>query len=222
MYHYVSDPPPDADDIRLDLSVPPSRFEAQLAYLKQAGYTSITLEDLVLNLTTGRPLPPKPIILTFDDGYVDNFLYAFPLLRQYGFTGTVFVVTQFLDQGLPAYLSWEQAQLMEANGMDIEAHGVTHDDLRGQPAAWQLEQVQGARASLEQHLHQPVRFFSYPFGHYDSSTISALRSAGFWASVTTEAGAVHSSGDLFELTRVRIHGGDALDRFEQILAYYAP
>ncbi len=220
MYHYVGEDPPDADAIRLDLTVPPDRFEAQLAYLRQAGYTSITLEDLVLYLTTGRPLPEKPIIFTFDDGYLDNFLYAFPLLRQYGFGGTFFVVTQFLDEGRAGYMSWQQARLMQANGMEIESHGVSHEDLAGAPAEFVAEQLKASRARIEKELGKPVRFFAYPYGSYDRRTVEALQSAGYWAAVTTEGGAVHSSDGLFTLRRVRVHGSHGLDRFVATLDYY--
>ena len=220
MYHYVGENPPDADAIRLDLTVPPDRFEAQLAYLRQAGYSSITLEDLVLYLTTGRPLPEKPVIFTFDDGYLDNFLYAFPLLRQYGFGGTFFVVTQFLDEGRAGYMSWQQARLMQANGMEIESHGVSHEDLAGAPAEFVAEQLKASRARIEKELGKPVRFFAYPFGRYDQRTIEELEVAGYWAAVTTEGGAVHSGDDLFRLTRVRVHGSHDLDRFVATLDYY--
>ena len=77
MYHYISDPPADADIYRKDLSLPPSRFESHLKYLKDNGYQTITLDELLDFLTTGKPLPEKPVILTFDDGYADNYANAF-------------------------------------------------------------------------------------------------------------------------------------------------
>ena len=80
MYHHIADPPPDADPIRRDLSVSPQAFEAQLRYLVRAGYQPITLRDLIYHLTLGAPLPEKPIILTFDDGYEDNYTNAYRYL----------------------------------------------------------------------------------------------------------------------------------------------
>ena len=220
MYHYVGGLPADADAYRVDLTVSPAKFEAQLAYLQAAGYTSITLEELVQHLAVGAPLPPKPVVLTFDDGYVDNFIYAFPLLRQYGFAGTFFVVTQFLNEGRANYMSWEQARLMQENGMDIQAHGVSHEDLRGQPLAFVEHEVTESRREIETHLHKPVQLFAYPYGHYDSRVIAALRSAGYLAAVTTEAGVDHSSKALLELRRVRVHGSHDLDRFVATLDYH--
>ncbi|NIV37881.1 MAG: polysaccharide deacetylase family protein, partial [Anaerolineae bacterium] len=90
---------------RRDLSVSPRDFEEQLAYLQQEGYESITLNDLALHLTRGKPLPPKPIILTFDDGYANAYTEAFPLLQQYGFAGTFFVISEPVDAGDPNFLS---------------------------------------------------------------------------------------------------------------------
>lgn len=220
MYHYVSDPPAGADAYRLDLSVDPQQFEAQLAHLQAAGYESITLGDLVRHLAAGEPLPPRPVVLTFDDGYVDNYLYAFPLLRQYGFRGTFFVVTRFLDEGRPGYLSWEQAGLMQAAGMDIEAHGVSHESLRRQSHEYLEREILGSRQAIEAHLQKPVRFFAYPFGHYDQQAIEVLRAGGYWGAVTTEAGVLHSSAAPFTLKRVRVHGGQGLDKFVATLDYY--
>ncbi len=222
MYHYISDLPADADDIRVDLTVTPAAFEAQLAYLQAQGYASITLDDLALYLKAGRALPPKPIIITFDDGYLDNYLYAFPLLRQYKFSGTFFVVTQFLDEGRSGYMSWEQAQLMQANGMDIESHSVSHEELRGQSVEFLTQQIASSRQAIEAHLHKPVHFLCYPFGHYDERAIEVLRSAGYWGAVTTAFGAQHSSAGLFELPRVRIHGAQDLDKFKTTLVSALP
>jgi peptidoglycan/xylan/chitin deacetylase (PgdA/CDA1 family) len=220
MYHYVGGLPVDADAYRVDLTVLPEQFEAQLAYLQRAGYTGISLADLVRHLATGSPLPPKPIVLTFDDGYVDNYLYAFPLLRQYGSTGTFFVVTGFLDEARGGYMTWEQARVMQEHGMDVQPHTVNHTDLELAPTESMRQEIAASQQAIEEHLGKPARLFAYPFGRYDAQIISALRSAGFWAAVTTVAGAEHSSGDLFELSRVRIHGADSLDSFVTTLSYY--
>jgi len=220
MYHYISDPPAGADAVRRDLSTSPVQFEEQLYCLQQAGYTSITLEDLLAHLADGRPLPPKPIILTFDDGYADNFRYAFPLLLQYGFHGTFFVITRFLDEGRPGYITWEQAAQMQAKGMDIEAHSVSHPDLRGLSAESLRAEVAGASQAIAAHLQQPARFFCYPSGRYDAGTIAALKAAGYWGAVTTEAGVDHDSSRPFELSRVRIHGNTDLAGFKALLAHY--
>jgi peptidoglycan/xylan/chitin deacetylase (PgdA/CDA1 family) len=101
MYHYVSAPPVGAGAVRRDLSIAPEAFAEHLAYLQGAGYTAISLGDLVLALQTGAPLPERPVVLTFDDGYRDHYEHAYRLLREYGFTGTFFLTTSLIDQGNP-------------------------------------------------------------------------------------------------------------------------
>lgn len=220
MYHYVSTPPSDANAIRRDLSVPPERFDAHLRYLREAGYESITLADLALALQTGAPLPEKPIVLTFDDGYVDSYEVAFPLLRHHKMVGTFFVITGFIDKGQKGYLNWEQVIEMHEAGMRIEAHGHTHPDLRNRSVDYLVWQVLGAKEAIEARTHEPVRFFCYPSGKYDEQVIRVLHSAHYWAAVTVNPGATHRSDALFELDRVRVHGADSVAQLAAALEYY--
>lgn len=222
MYHYVSELPADADAIRRDLTVSPQQFEAQLTFLREAGYTGVTLEDVLLHLATGQPLPAKPIVLTFDDGYADAYTNVFPLLKKHGFPGTFALITGFIDEGRPGHLTWEQAAEMQAAGMEIIAHSVNHPDLRTLGASALQAEVQGSREAIEAHLGKPVRFFCYPSGRYDYRTLAVLRAADYWGAVVTAGGAVHSSEAPYELRRVRVHGGDDLDEFQALLDYYIP
>jgi len=217
MYHYISKPPRNADPIRLDLSVPPTQFAEHLVYLRAEGYTSITLSDLAFALEQGRELPPKPIILTFDDGYRDHYWNAYPLLRIYGFKGTFFLITSVIDQENPNYLSWAQVSEMSAGGMDMEAHGYTHTDLRGRSVDYLVWQVLGAKEAIEARTHKPVRFFCYPSGSYDEKVVAVLRSAHYWGAVTTQFGWEHHTGELFALKRVRIHGRYTAEDLAKIL-----
>ncbi len=220
MYHYISDPPRGADAVRIDLSVRPQNFEAQLAYLQQQGYTSISLEDLYHYMKDGTPLPPKPIILTFDDGYVDAYTNALPLLLKYGFKGTFFVITDRLDLNQEGYLSWDQARIMQEKGMDIEAHSRSHIDLRNQSRAELIWQIVGSREAIEAKLHKPVHFFSYPSGRYDWNAINIVYQAGYWGAVTTEPGSVHRSDAPFTRHRVRVSGRMGIDGFKELMAQY--
>ena len=213
MYHHIADPPPDADPTRRDLSVSPQAFEAQLRYLVGAGYQPITLRDLVYHLTLDVPLPEKPIILTFDDGYEDNYTNAYPLLKKYGFVGTFFIVTEPVDKERDGYMSWAQIEIMHTNGMEIGAHSYTHLDLRGKSVDYIVWQAVGSREAIEARIQQPVRFFSYPSGGYDEQVVNVLQSANFWGAVTTETGTHQSSRQPFELRRIRVRGSDTLDAF---------
>ncbi|HID86951.1 MAG TPA: polysaccharide deacetylase family protein, partial [Anaerolineae bacterium] len=207
MYHHIAVPPPDADAIRRDLSVPPANFEAHLRYLAEEGYQSISLRDLLFHLAIGQPLPPKPIILTFDDGYVDNYANAFPLLKKYGFTATFFIITDFVDWGYEEYMTWDQLREMAQAGMEIEAHSRDHPDLRGKPLDYLVWQILGPKEAIEAHTGHTVRFFNYPSGRYDEEVVKVLRSAHYWGAVVISQGADHSSEQPFKLRRIRVRGG---------------
>jgi peptidoglycan/xylan/chitin deacetylase (PgdA/CDA1 family) len=211
MYHYLSEPPAGADIYRRDLSVTPSLFAQHLDRLLAEGYTTIRLNDLLLNLTQGTPLPPKPVILTFDDGYRDNYVNAFPLLRDRGMTATFFIVTDFIDEQRPEYLSWDMVREMYAGGMAIESHGRNHASLANRDADYLVWQALGSLETIEFELGVRPHFVSYPAGDYDENTIRIFQSANYWAGVTTKQGATHSSDDLFQLRRVRVRGTTTAD-----------
>ena len=210
MYHYISQPPIDADDYRLNLSVPPDDFSAHLAYLRSEGYTSLDLYHLLDHLTWGRSLPAKPIIITIDDGYRDAYENAFPLLKEYGFTATFFILTDPIDQNSDRYLTWDQVAEMAAAGMGFEPHSKTHPDLRGQDHDYLVWEILGAAQTLEVHLGRYPRFFAYPSGWYDQSTIDFLKEINFWGAVTTWHGVTHTWEDRFEILRIRVSGGDTV------------
>ncbi len=217
MYHHIAVPPPDADAIRRDLSVAPPDFEEQLRYLAKAGYHSISLRDLIYHLAIGQRLPRKPIILTFDDGYRDNYTHAYPLLKKYGFGGTFFLVTAPIDQEHEEHLSWDQVKEMSAGGMQFEPHTYTHPDLRGQPVDYVVWQIMASKEAAEERTGQTSRFFSYPSGRYDQQVVDVLRSAYFWGAVTINQDTQQSSQQPFELKRIRIRGSDTLEDFVQKL-----
>lgn len=219
MYHYVSEPPPDADIYRKDLSVTPAQFESHLRALRDAGYQSIPLADLLSYLATGQPqLPDNSVVLTLDDGYVDNYEFAFPLLQQYGFTATIFVITDFVDMQRPGYVSWEQLAEMHAAGIDVGSHSRDHADLAGRDTDFLVWQALGSREMIESRLGFTPRSFGYPAGHYDQQAIDVIRSAGYWGSVTTQQGAIHTSDAPFELTRVRVRGSHQAPDLLRLLA----
>ena len=217
MYHHIEDPPPGADAVRRDLSVSPKDFEKQLAYLRQEGYESITLNDLTLHLTVGKPLPPKPIILTFDDGYANAYTDAFPLLQRYGFVGTFFLISEPMDAGDPNFLSWAEVEEMYAAGMSFEPHSYNHPDMRNRGFDFVVFQILAPKEAIEARTGEPCRFFAYPAGRYDQFVIAVLRSAHFWGAVLPEQGATHTADELLTLRRVRVHGGDDLSACIRIL-----
>jgi peptidoglycan/xylan/chitin deacetylase (PgdA/CDA1 family) len=207
MYHHVGDLPPDADALRTDLTVLTANFEAQMNFLADQGYTTMHLVDLVKHLESGEPLPDKSIVLTFDDGYDDNYVNVFPTLKDHGFVGTFFVIGSPTDYGSPGYLRWEQILEMYNNGMEIGAHSLTHRYNLGQmrPSTQDTE-IKNDNKLMVDHLPNWTPIFSYPSGSYNQYTIDLLNSLGYVAAVTTNQGALQSSGAPDELRRIRIRG----------------
>ncbi|MFN8441214.1 MAG: polysaccharide deacetylase family protein [Caldilineaceae bacterium] len=218
MYHYLSAPPADADIYRKDLSVAPELFNAQLDRIQAEGYTTISLYDLVNYLTTGQSLPAKSLIITFDDGYRDNYENAFPALKAHGMKATFFVVMEFINAQRPEYMTWDMLREMHNANMSVEAHGVDHSSLKKRERDFLDFQALRCYETLQNELGQRARFISYPAGQYDQATIDIFRSAGYWAGITTIQGATHATNDLFELRRVRVRGTTSPDDLAKLLA----
>lgn len=207
MYHYVSPLPEDADPIRTDLTIEPAVFRAHIQHLRDTGYETISLDQLDAALQYGAPLPPKPVILTFDDGYVDHYTNVFPVLREFGFTGTFFVITGRADANDPAYLNWTQISEMAEAGMNMESHSKNHPELDARDRDFLIYEMLGSLESLAAHTGRKPRMFSYPAGRYDDLTLQIARELNIRRAVTTQPGVLHTTDNRYELPRVRVHGG---------------
>jgi peptidoglycan/xylan/chitin deacetylase (PgdA/CDA1 family) len=217
MYHYLSIPPADANVYRRDLSVSPDLFARHLDAIQAAGYTTISLYQLLAHLWQGAPLPDKAVVITFDDGYRDNYENAFPLLRERGMIATIFVLTDFIDEERPEYLTWEMAREMLAAGLSIESHGRNHVSLKNQNRDYLVWQALGSLETIEFELGVRPRFVSYPAGEFDDETISVVSSANYWAGFTTIQGVTHSTDDFFRLHRVRVRNTTEPDELIRVL-----
>ncbi len=204
MYHYVSELPPDADEIRIENTVVPQLFEEHIAYLAESGYSGVSLYEVHDALMNGARLPDKPVVLTFDDGYRDHYENVFPILQRYGFRGTFFIITSRADNNDPNYLSWAQIEEMAAAGMSMESHTKNHFDMRNRDYDFLVYETLGSMESLAAHTGQEPRFLSYPAGRYDESTLDFLAQTGLWRAVTTQFGNTYTSDNYFEMPRLRI------------------
>ncbi len=210
MYHHVGHLPPKPDAIRRDLTVSPAEFEKQLQHFKAQAIETVDLDAVMDHLAGRATLPPKAVALTFDDGYDDNFEFAFPLLKQYGMTGTFFVTTGFIEK--PGYVSWNQLKEMAARGMSIQAHSVDHSDLTAVSPAQLNRQLTEPKQTLEEGLGVAVRFLAYPAGKFNRGVIQATRNAGYQAAVTVQHGTRLTAAAPFELPRVRARGSDSVEQ----------
>jgi peptidoglycan/xylan/chitin deacetylase (PgdA/CDA1 family) len=215
MYHYVSSPAANADRLRRELSVEPAVFEAQMRWLKDAGYHTVTLDDVHAHLKFGSPLPDKPIVLTFDDGHIDHYSFVFPLLRSLEMTGTFFVVADFATYSYtnPDYLSWKQAREMADGGMRIESHARTHHDLRNRSFKYLVWEVLGSIEQIEAYTGRRPRFFCYPAGQFDDAVVRMLKSVEMDGAVTTVHGAQQKLANAYTWPRIRIRYGTTIGEF---------
>jgi peptidoglycan/xylan/chitin deacetylase (PgdA/CDA1 family) len=217
MYHYIEPWPPGADELRQGLTVRPEDFAAQMAYLHTQGYVTLSLYDLIAALARGVPVPERAVVLTFDDGYRSLMDYAVPALQPYGYTGTVFVITQLMDEGFPQYLTWPQAESLYAQGWKIEPHTKTHDQLAGRGRDFQLYQMLGAMQTVAAHIGATPRFFAYPSGDYDELSVQLAQEMHLWGAVTVNIGRTHEFDNRFLLHRVRVSGLGSLSDFVNAL-----
>jgi peptidoglycan/xylan/chitin deacetylase (PgdA/CDA1 family) len=204
MYHYISDPPQNADKYRLDLSTSPALFREQLTFLVENGYETVDLYDLTLAIVDKSILPDKPVIITLDDGYRDNYVNAFPILQELGMTATFFVTTEFIDQNNPAYMDWAMVEEMAAAGMRIEPHSKTHPDLTIHDRDFIVWEVLGSQETIASHIGYRPRYFAYPGGRYNDEVMQIVSELDFWGAVTTGNGNWHGFNDRFEWGRVRM------------------
>ena len=199
MYHYIRDYSNTRDQMGINLSVSPETFVKQLEELKQAGYTTLTFKDL------SASLPTKPIILTFDDGYVDAYGAALPALQHAEMKGVFYIVTDFLDK--PNYMTTEQVHLLDKAGMEIGSHTLDHHDLSKASLSDQQREIFQSKKQLEQLLGKPVIAFCYPSGKYTLRTVDIVKQAGYTSATTTKPGVatLHDfTSDQYELKRVRV------------------
>ncbi|ADY56017.1 polysaccharide deacetylase [Syntrophobotulus glycolicus DSM 8271] len=192
------------------LRIPVEEFAEQMKYLSENGYHVISLNRLY-DAFNGVPLPSKPVVITFDDGYEDNYLNAYPVMKKYGFTGTIFMVSNYVDG--TGYLKTEHLRELQANGWIIGGHTAEHINLPTVSAQEALKELQESRQDLEKILGAEIRYFAYPFGGYDNKIIEMVKEDGYEIAFTIKKGWIKPGEDLFLLKRVYLYADMGMDKF---------
>lgn len=205
MYHVIDDPP--AAVPYPELYVRTSDFVAQMRWLARRGYHPVTLRRVWEHWRRGAPLPSKPVVVSFDDGYRSTAEVALPALRERGWPGVLNLKVRSLER------AWgirpRQVRMLIAAGWEIEAHSLTHPDLTAVGNRQLTVEVAGSRASIQKRFGVPVDFFCYPSGRHDARVIAAVRRAGFLGATTTLDGLARPD-ELFTLRRVRVSRSDGV------------
>jgi polysaccharide deacetylase len=208
--------PPPEDDVKvlvlnyhmvnsmfISLAIEPEDFDWQMKYLVDHGYHTISPDELYDFLTGQGTLPDRPVLITFDDGYEDNYTNAYPILKKYNLKATIFVVTGFLSKR-KGYLTWEQLREMEQNGITIESHTVTHAPLPDLPDERIREELVESKQQAEAELGHPIEFIAYPTGAHDLHIVGIAQEAGYKGGFTVKYGNVDRASNVYALERVPI------------------
>lgn len=197
VYHGVGPFYPGASKHLKTFGVEPEMFERQMEYLKSQGYSTISFEQLNNRLLNNAKLPAKPVILTFDDGWENQYIYALPLLKKYNFAATFFVPVAII--GTPHYLNWQELREMQSAGMVIGSHTETHpflDDVSDEKLKKELAK---SKSMLESNLQKSIDVTAYPYGRYNDKVLQAAKDAGYKMARSTDAGFFLRQGDLLKL-----------------------
>jgi peptidoglycan/xylan/chitin deacetylase (PgdA/CDA1 family) len=217
VYHHL------APRARGRLVLAASTFEQQMRYLKARGYRTVSVDDLIAHTRLSRQLPGRSVVLTFDDGYQSFLRHVYPVLKELGFTATLFVYTDYVGGGRNA-LSWADLRELAAEGFDIQAHSKSHADLRRGPgeSPEQYDKRMQAElghpnALLRQHLGRPSDVLAYPYGYWDDSLLEHVRRHGYVAAFTVRRQANPAFAVPLRISRSQIYAEMSLEEFARAL-----
>lgn len=221
IYHHFG------DDRYPTTNVGMARFEEQMAWLAANDYRVIPLAELVAMLRESRPLPPKTVAITIDDGYRTIYSKAWPVLRRYGFPFAVFLYVEGLEKKYANYLTWEQVGEMAAAGVDFQDHGYSHHRLADWPKGmdeaayrrWIREDLQRGAALLAARLGATPQLFAIPYGEYNHIVLEEARKLGYEGIFSQDAGSVSDDTAPWLITREPILGQEwaTLEHFKMVL-----
>lgn len=235
LYHKVCDLP---EGKYRDHAVPPASFARQMDYLSRNGFNVITLERFLEYREKSIKPPLKTVVITFDDGYMDNYLNAVPVLEEYNFKATFFVVSDYIDSEEPfRFLDWDELMLsqfqenkdhwlpltrrmildMSARGFLFGSHTRSHPALDKVEKKVAVEELRGSKERLEEILSRPVISFSYPYGELNETAKTLVKAAGYKVAVAVMGPGSTIKSDFFELGRVAIERCDSFLRFKNKL-----
>lgn len=210
MYHQVNPKATFAN--KLSISV--DTFERQMRFLKNKHYNVISLEALADLIKEKKHIPPKTIAITFDDGYKDNYVYAFAVLRKYRLPATVFIIVKEVGRTQGDRLNWDQIKIMQDSGLvTFGSHAMGPDPLTKAYSRYPVklsleryfkEQVSDSKEIIQQRLAKSVTLFSYPEGKFNAAIRQAVIDAGYKAAATTSPGKNYPNNDVFALKRIRV------------------
>ena len=216
MYHEIAD----RSVTESPLAVSPNAFADHVAYLHDAGFTTVTAGQLAATLAEGAgDLPERPVVLTFDDGYGDFHSQALPLLKQRGFNATLFQTTAWVgkEDEKKRMLNWRELAESEQAGIEIGAHTSTHPQLDQLPEKLLREELYISKSMLEDHLGLKVPGLAYPFGYSNAKVRRMARELGYDYAYAVDNAMTTDGADSFTLPRLTVRRTTSMDEFRKIV-----
>lgn len=205
------------------LFVSPENFARQMTYLKQNGYNVISLRELAEGIRANKRFKHNTVVITIDDGYEDNYKYAYPILKRYNFTATIFIAVNSIGNNKD-FLRWDEVMLMLRDKITFGAHtknNVYLPSITNDRALW--DEIGGAKKLIEENIGTSVDYFCYPTGGFTEETKEMVKKAGYKAACTTNRGFADFNKDLYELKRVKVTNSDGnkpLSFWAKLTGYY--
>ena len=195
--------------------IPTDKFSEQMKFLKENGYKTLTLDEVYNFFENNIPVPSKSVAITFDDGYIDNYINAYPILKRYKLNATIFLITDGIDNG-NAYINSSQIKEMSQNGIDIESHTTNHCKLSHYNYDAQLKNLNESKEKIEKISGREVRYLAYPYGKYNEDTIKAAQSAGYLMAFKANPGGrwAYKSSGLYTLSRIYVNRFFSIKQYE--------
>ena len=210
MYHMVG---VDKNDPNNPAVLSESHFKEQMKFLKDNDFHPITLKQLHDYMVNNKPVPVRPVVLTFDDGYPDTYSSVMPVMKEYGFKCTVFIPAYDADQG--TRLTWAQIKEMQASGMDIASHGYHHERLTEMTGTTLQDELQKSQDELKQQLGITNEFFCYPYGGDNAAAEAAMKKFGIKMAFTMNPGWAKQGDNPYAVKRIWIGNAVDIGNFEQ-------
>lgn len=215
MYHAIEELDKGASALKRTWTVSPAAFAEQMAYLQAEGWTTVAPGELAAYLTAGEPLPPRPLLISLDDGYKEVYSVVYPMLKDTPLRPVLYIPPDHI--GLRAYLDWTQLRELVAAGFWLGSHGYDHTDLRQANDADLSRQVGDSKRVLEEALGVTIDSFCYPYGGYDRRTLAALEAHGYTSAVTLNPTVYQVPGDPLRLSRLLVSYDMTLEEFTELL-----
>lgn len=213
MYHSIC-----SDDPDNSLMIPTEMFAEQMEWLRENDFTAMSMDDVIEAMNTGK-VPKRPVLITFDDGYADNYINAFPELKNNNLKGTFFIISDTITEEGGYYMSTSMLKEMKEAGMEIENHTANHLELNNLSREDAIDSIKRGQEFLRSVIGSNGNYLCYPVGRYSDETIEIQKELGIKAALTTQGGISSIADGKYELKRIRISPMN-IENFAEIFSEY--